>query len=584
MTARITLAASLALFLAACSGQEAVPATPASTQSLLAGSGAPSGLAYVQGRPVYRADRAIAPNTATVSGTNVTFSIQPPLPAGLLLDAATGSITGTPADAYPTTVHTVTASNANGLTTAGLRITVLPFEAALESAQFGNAASVRLLGAVWGRIVDVYDTDLGTGSSRRIARDLLVREDVVTAGIYRVDTNVATQGTRVTILAPLGSPAFANAFDALEANLPTLGAVGPDALPPFPVVPRNAAIALIFDDLIDPAGVGPETVRLFTGVPAADVQSARLRTDPNHGNVCDRDGDGVLEYWSTRVLVDPVVTNAEALADPHPIVPDPDGFPASSSGGETNLLVRIPTLVDAGAGQLEVLRNLSGAAVSSTQSGPIDPTSPTVDVVRALRSGGPSAATGDAYEGFLADATAPRIVAEIPVLVTSVQVDPNGNPEDRRVGVQFAQVACAAPLRVGDSIQAGRTVLEVLAPSGAPVGAIVNDVHVKLIQRTTTLAGPAKLVVRLDPALDAARLACFLDFDPPAGSAPAGQVDPAAAVILRADEALDVGSLSGMDDTRIARAPRRPAAARSCPRRTRPPRTCAASPCDRSCR
>lgn len=555
MTRALPLALVLSAALAACSGSDPAPSGAGTAQLLAAGPGAPSGLAYVQGRPVYNAGRAIAPNTAAVLGTNVTFAVQPPLPAGLVLNAATGEITGTPAAPTATTLHTVTASNANGATSANLGITVLPFSSRLESAQFGEAPAVRLLGAVWGRLVDVYDEDATSGSSRLVARDLLVREDVATGGLYDVRTNIATQGTRVTIRAPLGTPAFANAYDLLQSNLPVLAAAGPDGLPPFPVVPRNAGIALLFDDLVDPASVSGETVRILTGVPATTVQGARLRTDPNHGNVTDRDGDGQLEFWSTRLLVDPVVTSAEALADAQPIAPDPDGFPAAESSGETNLLVRIPTLVDPGSGQVAVLRNLSGAGVSSTQSGPVDPSTPTLDVVRALRSGGPSAVTGDAYEGFLLDALPPSVVAEIPVTVTSVAPDPGGNPEDKRIDVLYAHPACAAPLRTGDAIQVGRAVLEVLAPSAAPAGASVSDVRVKILQRTTSLAGPARLHTRFELGTDQARLGCFLAFDPPAGAAPADLVDPAAAVVLRADEALDRASLSGMDETRIGRVP-----------------------------
>lgn len=553
MNARLALAAALALTLAACSRSTPPPAPPGSSLALTAGPGAPSGLAYVQTRPVYRAGRAIAPNTASVQGANLSFSVLPPLPPGLVLDASTGTISGTPAGTAPTTVHTVTAANANGATTALVAITVLPFANELESAHFG-AGTWRLVGASWGRLVDVYDRDAGTGSSRLVARDLVVREDVVTGGLYEVATNIVSQGTRVTILAPLGTPAFADAYDALQANLPVLPAVGPDALPPFPLVPRNAAVVLRFDDLVDPLTVTPETVRVLTGIPAGAVQSARLRADPNHGNVADRDGDGRYEFWSTRVLVDPVVTDAEALADPHPIQPDPDGFPAATLPTATNLLVRIPTVADPGTGQVDLLRNLSGSALSNTQSGPVDAGSPTLDVVRALRSGGPTDVTGDPYQGFLADDAPPSVVAEIPVAVTSAAPDPNGNAEDRRLVVQFADAACAAPLRAGDAIEVGRALYEVLAPSAAPAGVVVSDVRAKILQRTTALTGPARLSTRFRLGLDQARLGCFLAFDPPAAVVPADAVDPAARLILRADEPLERASLSGMDETRISRA------------------------------
>lgn len=546
MTVRPLLAAPM-LLLAACSGG----VTPTSTGGGVvaeAAPGAPAGLDYAQDRAVYRAGRAIAPNTASVIGTGITFSVQPALPSGLALDPATGTIAGTPAAVAATTLHVVTATNANGSTTAGVSITVLSFENELEPAQFGNAASVRLLGAVWGRLVDVYDED-ANGLSRLVTRDLLVRADATGAATYVLATNVATQGERITIRAPLGTPAFADAYDQLQANLPELPVAAPGDLPPYPMVPRNSAIALRFDDLIDPATIAPESVRAGTGVPELALQSLRLRGDPNHGNVSDRDGDGRLEYWPTRVLLDPAVSAVEALDDAHAIAADPDGYPASQSASESNVVLRIPTVAAGGA----ILRNLAGNALASSGNGPVDPGSPGLDVVRALRSGGPSDATGDPYEGFLRDDVRPQVVAEIPVTVANVAPDPQATAEDRVVDVRFASAGCAAALRRGDTLQVGRAVLEVRAASAPPVGADVSGVRVKVMRRTNALGGSARLHTRLDLVLDQARLGCFLAFDPPATAAPAAGVAPEARVILRADEPLAARSLSAMDETRIAR-------------------------------
>jgi hypothetical protein len=554
MNRHVLLALSCSLALTACSHSASAPSSAATNaQALAFGPGAPSGLAYAVGRPAYRAGRAITPNTATVNGTGIVFTAAPALPAGLALDGATGTISGTPTDATGTSTHTVTASNANGSTTSNLRITVVPFGSPLESARFGQAPTVRLVGAVWGRLVDVYDRDNATGATHLVARDLLVRHDLPPASIFAVQTNIATQGTRITIDAPLGSSAFADTFDLLESNLPTITPMGPGRLPPFPTIPRNAGIALIFDDLIDPATLSGETLRVHTGVPSTVVQSARLATDPNHGNVADRDGDGQFEFWSTRVLIDPLVTELEVLADAQPLALDPDGYPPSSSTLETNLLLRIPTVLDAGSGQLELLRNLAGSSLSNTESGPVLLTTPTLDVARAMRSGGPTAVTGDPQNGFMLDFTAPRIVAEIPVSVTAVQADPAGNVEDRRIDVQFADAACAGQLRRGDAVQVGRSVFEVLEPSAAPVGATVSGVRAKILLRTGPLLGAGTLSALAETVPGLPAVACALRFDPAAGGGAATLVDPAARLILRSDEPLDRASLSGMDATRITR-------------------------------
>lgn len=545
----LALAVSIGVVLSACSPSTGDSGSAATTNPPpRAGPGAPSGLAYDVGRPVYRAGRAIATNTAQVSGSNITFAVQPALPGGLVLDTASGSISGTPTTSTGTSTHTVTATNANGADATMLRITVLPFGSALDDAQFGQAGTVRLLSVVWGRLVDVYDQD-SAGSTRLVARDLLVRADLQPTSMYEVQTNAVTQVTRITIAAPLGTSSFTNAFDALETNLPALAPIGPGTFPTYPMVPRNATIALLFDDLLDPATLSNETLRVSTGTAGTGTQLPRLRADPNHGNAADRDGDGQLEFWSTRVLVDPAVSELEAFESAAVIPVDLDGFPASESSFGYTVLLRIPTVTDAGVGQLTLLRNLVGTPISNTESGPILPTTPTIDVVRALRSGGPSALTGDPFEGFLYDVEPPHIVAQVPVIVSGVQADALGNAEDRRVDVQFADIACASALQRGDALQIGRSVLEVLETSSAPVGATVSGVRVKILRRTQSLVGSGRWTARLD-AGSSLPPACFLAFDP---SSSANAVDPSARVILRSDEPLDRSSLSGMDSTRIAR-------------------------------
>ncbi len=552
MNARISLLAALSFVPLACS-PTSNPETGPGTE-LLTTTGVPSGLTYAQGRPVYRAARAIPPNVATVQqGLNLTFSIQPALPPGLVMSPTTGEITGTPAQPRDTTRHTVTATNSLGSTSAQLSMTILPFSSELETSSYGEAPFVRLVAAYYGRLVDVYDRNPATQSSHLIARDVLVRGSVATGGAYLLETDVATQKTRVTVLAELGSSSFTSAYDDLTANLNLLFAAGPGGLPPYPYVPRNATIALVFDDLLDPATITADNVRVLTGVPTSSRQAVRLLADPNHGNVTDDDQDGRLEFWSTRVLIDPVVSSLEALANPQPIPVDADGFPPSDSQGAPNVIVRVPTLVVPGSGQLDILRNLSGFGVSASQSGPNDPQSPTLDVVRVLRAGGPSDATGDPYNGVLPDFDAPHVVAEIPATVTSVGSDPQGNRADRVIDVTYATTACAAPLRGGDSVATSGTFYSVLATSGAPVGGTVTGVRVKILVRGTSPIGGATVYARLDPAQDSARLACFLQFTPAPGTLPATAVDPAAVVRLRSDEALDVASLSAMDDTRIAR-------------------------------
>ena len=86
---------------------------------------APTGLTYSTNPAVYTNGVAITPNTPSSSGGAVaSYSVSPPLPAGLVLNTATGVVSGTPTAVTATGSYTVTATNAGGSTTASLAITV----------------------------------------------------------------------------------------------------------------------------------------------------------------------------------------------------------------------------------------------------------------------------------------------------------------------------------------------------------------------------------------------------------------------------------------------------------------------------
>jgi hypothetical protein len=61
---------------------------------------------------------------ASSGGAVASYSISPTLPAGLTLNTATGVMTGTPTTGSPSTVYTVTATNAGGSATTNVTITV----------------------------------------------------------------------------------------------------------------------------------------------------------------------------------------------------------------------------------------------------------------------------------------------------------------------------------------------------------------------------------------------------------------------------------------------------------------------------
>jgi hypothetical protein len=83
----------------------------------------PSNLSYTQSSIVATAGHAITPDTPTVTGTVDTWTVSPPLPAGLTLSNA-GVISGTPTTSTAQANYIVTAANAGGSTQATVQITV----------------------------------------------------------------------------------------------------------------------------------------------------------------------------------------------------------------------------------------------------------------------------------------------------------------------------------------------------------------------------------------------------------------------------------------------------------------------------
>lgn len=97
-------------------------ATATATVIVLA---APSALTYANEDATYYADVQIANNAPSVSGdAPISYSVNPALPSGLSLNAATGVISGTPVAATTQNTYTVTATNLVGNTTRDIKITV----------------------------------------------------------------------------------------------------------------------------------------------------------------------------------------------------------------------------------------------------------------------------------------------------------------------------------------------------------------------------------------------------------------------------------------------------------------------------
>jgi gliding motility-associated-like protein len=85
---------------------------------------APSGLSYNTPN-VYEEGVDITPLDPSVTGAVASYAVSPSLPAGLILDTATGRIFGIPTLAKPTTTYVVTATNTTGSISTNVVIAVL---------------------------------------------------------------------------------------------------------------------------------------------------------------------------------------------------------------------------------------------------------------------------------------------------------------------------------------------------------------------------------------------------------------------------------------------------------------------------
>ncbi|MBK7710037.1 MAG: putative Ig domain-containing protein [Bacteroidales bacterium] len=86
-------------------------------------AGPPANLSYPTPN-TYTRGVIITPLTPSVTGSGITYTVSPSLPAGLNLDPGTGVISGTPSVAAATSVYTVTATNGYGFTSFPITITV----------------------------------------------------------------------------------------------------------------------------------------------------------------------------------------------------------------------------------------------------------------------------------------------------------------------------------------------------------------------------------------------------------------------------------------------------------------------------
>lgn len=412
----------------------------------------------------------------------------------------------------------------------------------------GDASQLRLLDSYWGRLVEVYDLD----GSTPVFSDFVIDDQILGDGTtYALERDALTDVERVRILFQQDTPEFYAAVLGLEAGMQVLlrKGVSPAELPPFTAVARNAALVLAFNDLLDPETIDAQTVRLSIGYPPTQPFEARVMPDPSHGNLAGG------RFYSTRVIVDLSVSEFEAQSSGLQL--NALGLPSASSVTLPNALVRIPTRAEAASQQLEVLRSASGRAVSFTDNGPTDPLAPSLDVLRAFRSGGATLITGDANNGFLIDNSAPLLIGRQSVALLNSLHFALG--PDQPATLRFQTAACAFTPQVGDLLEINGVRMRVVgAAASAPINGVVGPVLVRPL--CATCEAPSIPVNTTNPPLGSLRApyraqagsgadfpACFIEILPAPLAPPAAGIAVGATFSLSFSEPLDPTTVRPFD-------------------------------------
>ena len=428
--------------------------------------------------------------------------------------------------------------------------------------QGGGATRLHLSQMFWARLVDVHDIDArGVSSLEPIFRDFTINENVQSDGTnYRLETNPITQKARLTILRRRGDPDVGlGTFDSLlrsaAQGLPAVIPKNDDGTSgePFSFVARNATLVLQFDDLLRDDEEAErnliETVRVKTGYPPVTPFPARQIFDPNFGDIAGG------EFHSTRILVDLTVSESESASM---VVPQPVnavGLPPSlPTQVGPNVSIRIPTQVAFGSGQFQILRGLSGVPLAPLENGPRDGDSPTRDIVRALRAGGPE----DQNNGFLLDLSAPEVVGGWALRIDRALADPNGQVGmDYLIDLTFNTICRAAPT-VGDVLSVGDVFLEVVGDGPPPdadgqvLNLSVRNLAENPLAPGTALVGNGLFLSTYQP-VDPVPAGCWVSFAPQPRVLPATGVATSAVVVVRFSEAMDPGAMSPFDNLVVVR-------------------------------
>lgn len=382
----------------------------------------------------------------------------------------------------------------------------------------GSTGRLVIRNIAWGRLVDVVDRN-----NVLVRTDYVVGDDIISDGqSFVLSYNPVTEKATVQILLAEGDPGFENLFARLTSGLGTVQVKGLASIPPFSLVPRNAAMRIQFTGHVDPSTVDNTTVQLFSGVPPSTPLQVRYIVDPVEPEL---------------LVLDPTISIFDQVATGLPV--NSTGMPPSVDTSTPNITLRIPTQVNQGAGQPYILLSASGSPVQSTGNGPTDPSQPST-LLRVLRSGNQA----DTNRGFLLDLAAPRLLGEQPIQILAQL--------PTQLAYEFDVAACAVSPVIGDVIQQGQLAAEVIEIlDGTAPDFLVNVRRLDSSSAAFSLIQRAQYVSPYDEGTDT--IACYVRFTPDATNMLTTGVNPSASISLRFSEAMDPTTISPFDSMSVSR-------------------------------
>ncbi len=435
----------------------------------------------------------------------------------------------------------------------------------------GQTQDFRLSRIAYGRLVDIYA--YAPDGTRVLTNANAVVDPRLEGDGFDFILDTSTLGGRdeLTIVRTLDGGSEEASFNVLlrqlMEGLEPIQDVGYQTTGFFTQIPRNAAIQVVMNDLIDPATITDRSIRMLTGTPSTIPFEARILADPNWGSLRNLDGAGGVEFYTTRIVIDLTISEVESFGTDPPLAPNSLGLPAALNASIANVQLQIPTVVDPALGQDIVLANPSAHSLQTAGGGSVDFTAPLSPIIRNARSGGPTAVTGDQNNGFLLDPTPPSVMGVLDATIIAAP-QPQANPTEFFVPlVGFESLFCSQQLEPGDILVQGPVVARVTAPSTSPVNGEVGSINVTLLQWppswgevpdewASSAVGACQVRSAWDPVADEDKETCFVRISPtPLGypENPTSSILTSSRVAVRFTEPMAGDSMEAFESLRLTR-------------------------------